>query len=110
MLPKMSSYADSNQLFNSELCTVHKLYLHLQVTSEGGGGVVSARDFVYGCKTMVSGKKMVIGGLSVVVEEQPEVKGFVRAQHGPGCQIIEDTGDADKYVFNFKYNTIKVQI
>merc|ERR1711942_528690 len=64
-----------------------------QVTTEGGGGVVSARDFVYGCKTMEKDKKMIIGGLSVEVEEQPEVKGFVRAQHGPGCQIIEDTGD-----------------
>merc|ERR1719397_883645 len=27
-----------------------------QVTSEGGGGVVSARDFVYGCKTEESGR------------------------------------------------------
>ena len=69
-----------------------------QVTTEGGGGVVSARDFVYGCKTMEKDKKMIVGGLSVEVEEQPEVKGFVRAQHGPGCQIIEDTGDADKYI------------
>merc|ERR1712029_727998 len=41
-----------------------------QVTSEGGGGVVSARDFVYGAKKLVSGKKKVVGGMSVVVAEQ----------------------------------------
>ena len=68
-----------------------------QVTSEGGGGVVSARDFVYGSKSLVSGNKMIIGGLSVIVEEQPEVKGIVRAVHGPGCQMVIDTGDSDKY-------------
>ena len=67
-----------------------------QVTSEGGGGVVSARDFVYGCKTLVSGNKKIIGGLSVTVEDQPEVKGVVRATHGPGLQIVEDTGEADR--------------
>merc|ERR1712037_344927 len=31
-----------------------------QVTSEGGGGVVSARDFVYGSKSLESGCQMVI--------------------------------------------------
>ena len=67
-----------------------------QVTSEGGGGVVSARDFVYGSKSLVTGNKMVIGGLSVAVDEQPEVKGIVRAVHGPGCQMVIDTGDANK--------------
>ena len=67
-----------------------------QVTTEGGAGVVSARDFVYGSKILVTGNKMVIGGLSVIVEEQPEVKGIVRAVHGPGCQVVIDTGDTDK--------------
>ena len=67
-----------------------------QVTSEGGGGVVSARDFVYGSKSLESGNKMIIGGLSVIVEEQPEVKGIVRAVHGPGCQMVIDIGDSDK--------------
>ena len=67
-----------------------------QVTSEGGGGVVSARDFVYGAKKLVSGKKKVVGGMSVVVAEQAEVKGCVRATHGPGCQIVIDTGDKDR--------------
>merc|ERR1712032_817106 len=61
--------------------------------------VVSARDFVYGSKSLESGNKMIIGGLSVIVEEQPEVKGIVRAVHGPGCQMVIDIGDSDKCKF-----------
>merc|ERR1719318_2079447 len=60
-----------------------------QVTSEGGGGVVSARDFVYGSKTLVKDGTFIIGGMSVEVAEQPEKKGCVRAVHGPGCQIVK---------------------
>ena len=60
-----------------------------QVTSEGGGGVVSARDFVYGSKTLVKDGTFTIGGMSVEVAEQPEKKGCVRAVHGPGCQIVQ---------------------
>merc|ERR1712045_805890 len=36
---------------------------------------------------------------SVTVAEQPEVSGIVRAVHGPGCQMIVDTGAADKCKF-----------
>merc|ERR1712055_749898 len=43
-----------------------------QVTSEGGGGVVSARDFVYGSKTLVKDGAFIIGGMSVEVSELPE--------------------------------------
>merc|ERR1719474_1342533 len=31
---------------------------------------------------------VVMGGMSVEVAEQPEVKGKVRAVHGPGCQSV----------------------
>ena len=71
-----------------------------QVTSEGGGGVVSARDFVYGSKTLVKDGTFMIGGMSVEVAEQPEVKGCVRASHGPGCQIVQPVdGEAGKSKF-----------
>merc|ERR1712062_422177 len=70
-----------------------------QVTSEGGGGMVSARDFVYGAKTLVVDDKRVVGGLSVMLEDNPEVKGIVRAIHGPGCQMVIDTGDKDRCEF-----------
>ena len=68
-----------------------------QVTSEGGGGVVSARDFVYGCQTkLVSANKKIIGGLSLTLSDQPEVSGVVRALHGPGMQMVEDIGETGK--------------
>merc|ERR1712062_341553 len=70
-----------------------------RVTSEGGGGVVSARDFVYGSKTLVKDGAFIIGGLSVMLEDNPEVKGIVRAIHGPGCQMVIDTGDKDRCEF-----------
>merc|ERR1712142_826036 len=71
-----------------------------QVTSEGGGGVVSARDFVYGSKTLVKDGAFIIGGMSVEVVEQPEVKGCVRAHHGPGCQIVQPVpGESGKSKF-----------
>merc|ERR1712183_134866 len=60
-----------------------------QVTSEGGGGIVSARDFVYGFKTVVKDGTFTMGGISVEVADQPEEKGRVRAVHGPGCQIVQ---------------------
>eukprot|EP00092_Neocalanus_flemingeri_P008832 GFUD01009506.1.p1 GENE.GFUD01009506.1~~GFUD01009506.1.p1 ORF type:complete len:208 (-),score=79.00 GFUD01009506.1:121-744(-) len=71
-----------------------------QVTSEGGGGVVSARDFVYGSKILVKDGIFAIGGMSVEVSEQPEKKGCVRAVHGPGCQIVKPVeGEAGKSKF-----------
>ena len=68
-----------------------------QVTSEGGGGVVSARDFVYGCQAqVVSDNKKIIGGLSLALSDQPEVSGVVRAVHGPGMQMVEDIGETGR--------------
>ena len=60
-----------------------------QVTTEGGGGIVSARDFVYGFKTVEKNGTFSMGGMSVEVSDKPEQKGCVRAVHGPGCQIVK---------------------
>ena len=73
-----------------------------QVTTEGGGGIVSARDFVYGFKTMTKDNTFVIGGMSVEMADQPEQKGRVRAVHGPGCQIVHPVeGEAGKTKFTW---------
>ena len=60
-----------------------------QVTTEGGGGIVSARDFVYGSKTIEKNGTFSMGGMSVEVADKPEQKGRVRAVHGPGCQMVQ---------------------
>ena len=52
-----------------------------QVTTEGGGGIVSARDFVYGSKTVENNGTFSMGGMSVEVSDKPEQKGRVRAIH-----------------------------
>ena len=63
------------------------VFITYQVTAEGAGGVVSARDFVFGAKTVRQEDRFIIGGLSVESEEAP-AGGRVRAIHGPSCQII----------------------
>ena len=64
------------------------VFLSYQVTADGGGGLVSARDFVYGAKTMQRGDTFIVGGMSVEFENQPEIGDKVRAWHGPSCQLI----------------------
>jgi hypothetical protein len=64
------------------------VFVSYQVTAEGGGGLVSARDFVYGGRAAHRGGKFIVGGMSVEFEGEPETGGKVRAWHGPSCQII----------------------
>jgi len=71
------------------------------VTTEGGGGIVSARDFVYGIKSLIRPDGVhVMGGMSVEIAEVPEKKEYVRAWHGPSCQILQPIeGEANKCKF-----------
>lgn len=64
-----------------------------QVTSEGGGGMVSARDFVYVSKKGYNGNVFVMGGKSVDFKDAPNSNKIVRAINGPGCQMVATTGD-----------------
>jgi len=62
-----------------------------QVTSDGGGGMVSARDFVYVSKKAYKGPVFVMGGRSVEFKEAPSSGKIVRAVNGPGCQMVSPT-------------------
>merc|ERR1711893_583309 len=64
-----------------------------QVTSEGGGGMVSARDFVYVSKKGYNGNVFVMGGKSVEFKDAPTSGKIVRAINGPGCQMVGPTDD-----------------
>lgn len=80
--------------------TVEDVKISYQVTTEGGAGVVSARDFVYGSKCVVKpGGVHIMGGRSVDLAEEPEVSGKVRAIHGPGCQIVKEEGDGCRFTW-----------
>merc|ERR1711992_129122 len=59
-----------------------------QVTADGGGGMVSSRDFVYCAKTGFKGDVFVMGGRSVDYKDAPSSSKIVRAINGPGCQMI----------------------
>merc|ERR1711971_1095282 len=73
--------------------------LSYQMTAEGGAGLVSARDFVYGCKTEVRDSLHIMAGCSVTLADQPEVSGRVRAMHGPGCQTVQAEGDGCRFTW-----------
>jgi len=64
-----------------------------QVTSDGGGGMVSSRDFVYCAKTGFKGDVFVMGGRSVDYKDAPSSSKIVRAINGPGCQMIAPVAD-----------------
>jgi len=64
-----------------------------QVTSDGGGGMVSARDFVYVSKKAYKGAVFVMGGRSVEFKEAPSSSKIVRAVNGAGCQMVSPTED-----------------
>ena len=64
------------------------VFVSYQVTAEGGAGLVSARDFVYGGRAVHREGKFIVGGMSVEFEGQPGVGERVRAWHGPSCQVI----------------------
>jgi len=59
-----------------------------QVTCDGGGGMVSARDFVYASKKGYMGEVFVMGGLSVDYKDAPASNKIVRAVNGVGCQMV----------------------
>ena len=54
-----------------------------QVTSDGGGGMVSSRDFVYAAKTGYKGDVFVMGGRSVDYKDAPSSSKIVRCESIP---------------------------
>jgi len=68
-----------------------------QVTSDGGGGMVSARDFVLAFKKGYEGEIFIAGGRSVEYKEAPSSSKIVRAINGPGCQMVMPVADEEDY-------------
>jgi len=81
-----------------------KVMISYQVTTEGGGGLVSSRDFVYGSKADYiegpHGEVFVMGGKSVDFPDAPKSSKIVRAINGPGCQMVSPVeGEPDLVEF-----------
>ena len=66
------------------------------MTSDGGGGLVSARDFIYVSMQGYDGRTFVMGGCSVEYKDGPSGGKIVRAVNGPGCQMVIPTADRNK--------------
>ena len=60
----------------------------LQVTMDAAGGLVSSRDFVYLYMIGSEGAAWVMAGQSVDCEDAPSSGSFVRADNGPGLQMV----------------------
>ena len=80
-----------------------------QVTSEGGGGLVSARDFVLVVKQGYKGKDYLQAGCSIEHPDVPKDKKIVRAWNGPGGQLVREIpGESDKceiyWLMDCEYN------
>ena len=54
---------------------------------------MSARDFIYVSMQGYDGRTFVMGGRSVEYKDGPPSGGIVRAENGPGCQMVSTTGD-----------------
>ena len=66
-----------------------------QVTTEGPGGVVSARDFILISKAEKRGNEWMQGGCSVEYPG-PQSSKIVRAWNNPGGQFIRPHSDSNK--------------
>ncbi len=71
-----------------------------QVTAEGGGGIVSSRDFILVFKSDYKDGAYVQGGCSVEYPGAPKSSKIVRAWNGPGAQVVRPIpGEEDKCEF-----------
>ena len=80
-----------------------------QVTSGGGGNLVSPRDFVLVVKQGYKGKDYFQAGCSIEYPDAPKDKNIVRAWNGPGGQMIRPiSGDPEKcelyWLMDCEYN------
>lgn len=80
-----------------------------QVTTEGGGGIVSARDFVLVVKRGYKGDAFVQAGCSIEYPGAPKDSKIVRAWNGPGGQMVKPIpGEANKcelyWLMDCEYN------
>ncbi|KAJ9595086.1 hypothetical protein L9F63_013612, partial [Diploptera punctata] len=64
-----------------------------QVAKEGGGGIVSSRDFVILRHWGMKEGSYVSAGVSVLHPDIPPVKKYVRGENGPTCWVIRPVAE-----------------
>ena len=115
LIPALQDIANSTK-WNKTLtkCEIVKevsddVKITYQVTAEGGGGMVSARDFILVVKKGYKGNDYFQAGCSIEHPDVPKDKKIVRAWNGPGGQLVRAIpGEPDKcelyWLMDCEYN------
>jgi len=83
-----------------------KVSVSYQVAAEGGGGIVSSRDFINLRYCDSQDGVFVCAGMSVVYPDMPAQKGFVRGENGPGCWLMTPIpNEPNKCIFQWLLDT-----
>lgn len=83
-----------------------KVSISYQVAAEGGGGIVSSRDFVTLRCCDVHNGVYVCAGTSILYSDMPAQKGYVRGENGPGCWVMTPIpNEPNKCIFQWVLDT-----
>jgi len=83
-----------------------KVSISYQVAAEGGGGIVSSRDFVTLRRCDVHNGVYVCAGTSILYPDMPAQKGYVRGENGPGCWVMTPIpNEPNKCIFQWVLDT-----
>ena len=64
------------------------VFVSYQVTTEGGGGIVSSRDFIFASISGMMDKDCFVQGGASLNYDYPRNSKIVRAWNGPGAQCV----------------------
>ncbi|KAI9564628.1 hypothetical protein GHT06_008369 [Daphnia sinensis] len=83
-----------------------KVSISYQLAAEGGGGIISSRDFINLRYCEVRDGVYICAGTSIVFPEMPAQKGYVRGENGPGCWVMTPIpNEPNKCVFQWLLDT-----
>jgi len=83
-----------------------KASISYQVAAEGGGGIVSSRDFVNLRYCDIRNGIYVCSGTSIPYPDMPPQKGHVRGENGPGCWVMHPIpNEPNKCTFQWLLDT-----
>jgi len=83
-----------------------KVSISYQLAAEGGGGIVSSRDFVNLRYCDVNEGNFICAGSSIVYPDMPAQKGYVRGENGPGCWLMKPIpNEPNKCIFQWLLDT-----
>jgi hypothetical protein len=112
LLHEVLSRAESIPKWNPTILEAHMIQvidahtdISYQIAKEGGGGIVSSRDFVILRHWGMKDSCYVSAGISVKHPKVPPNKQYVRGESGPSCWVLRPIlDDEDQCVFQWLLN------